>query len=263
MIKYEFKTNFKSLLLWTISVSFLYIVVFIIYPSLMSESNASLMRDMLATMPQEMLKMFNMDILSLEKVSGWFYTEGFVLLVIIGSIYASILGSTILTKEEDEKTIEYLYSKPISKNKIITNKILVCFFNIFVFNLIIMIVNIVGLYFSNDLELVKFMTISFYQILSFFPIFAISLFISTYFKRTKKTLMMGLAFAIVQYFIKIISDLSSKVEFIKYFSVFSLSSFREYITTNTFSYGSIVISCLITILFLGLTYYNYNRKEFA
>ena len=124
MFKREFKINFKSLLLWTVILLAMYILIFAIYPSLINEETKESLNLMMESMPQEMLSAFNMDIVGIESAFGWFKTEGYVFLTLIGGLYAAILGSTILLKEESDKTIEYLNSVPVTRKNIVLNKIL-------------------------------------------------------------------------------------------------------------------------------------------
>ena len=98
MFKREFKINFKSLLLWTVILLAMYILIFAIYPSLINEETKESLNLMMESMPQEMLSAFNMDIVGIESAFGWFKTEGYVFLTLIGGLYAAILGSTILLK---------------------------------------------------------------------------------------------------------------------------------------------------------------------
>jgi hypothetical protein len=69
-----------------------------------------------------MLKAFNMDISSMDSAYGWLKTEGFVFVYLIVGVYASIMGSNILLKEESEKTIEYLNSLPVKRRDILKSK---------------------------------------------------------------------------------------------------------------------------------------------
>ena len=130
MIKRELKVNLKSFLIWIIILMSIFGIVFIMYPSIMNSENIKDMEELIKVFPEEMLKMFNMDITSISSAFGWLKTEGFVLILLITGMYSSILGSNILLKEENDRTIEYLYAKPISRNKIITSKILVGIFYI-------------------------------------------------------------------------------------------------------------------------------------
>ena len=122
MFKRELKINLKSFIIWTSILIGLFLVVFLVYPSIVSSENMKMMDEMMKIFPEEMLKAFNMDISTIDSAFGWLKTEGFVFVLLITGIYSGILGSNILLKEESDKTIEYLNSVPITRKKIVTNK---------------------------------------------------------------------------------------------------------------------------------------------
>jgi ABC-2 type transport system permease protein len=57
-------------------------------------------------------------------------------MLLCGSIFAMLLASGILSKEESDKTIEFLLSKPVTRNNIINQKLLSTTFYILLFNII-------------------------------------------------------------------------------------------------------------------------------
>ena len=73
---------------------------------------------------EELLKAFNMDISSMDTAFGWLKTEGFIFILLLTGIYSAILGSNIVLKEENDKTIEYLNSLPIKRSTILKDKII-------------------------------------------------------------------------------------------------------------------------------------------
>ena len=110
MFKRELKCNFKNFMIWTIIILVLFGVVFAIYPSIASSDNIKSIDELAQIFPPEILSAFNMDIASLSTMFGWLKSEGFVMILLIVGVYAGILGSNILVKEENDKTIEYLNS---------------------------------------------------------------------------------------------------------------------------------------------------------
>ena len=124
MFKREMKINFKSFVIWTSILIGLFLIVFLVYPSIINSENMEMMDEMMKMFPEEMLKAFNMDISSIDTAFGWLKTEGFVFVLLITGIYSGILGSNILLKEESDKTIEYLNSVPVTRKNIVINKIL-------------------------------------------------------------------------------------------------------------------------------------------
>ena len=124
MLKRELKINLKSFIIWTSILIGLFAIVYLVYPSVFNSDNKQMIDNMMEMLPQEMLKAFNMDLSSIETAYGWLKTEGFVFVLLISGIYSGILGSQILLKEENDKTIEYLNSLPITRSNIAFSKIL-------------------------------------------------------------------------------------------------------------------------------------------
>ena len=122
MLKREMKVNFKSFLIWLLVLIGIFLMVFLVYPSIINSDNIKMMDEMMKMFPSQMLKAFNMDISVIDSAFGWLKTEGFIFVLLIIGCYSAILGSNILLKEESDKTIEYLNSLPITRNKIIFNK---------------------------------------------------------------------------------------------------------------------------------------------
>ena len=262
MFKREFKINFKSLLLWTVILLAMYILIFAIYPSLINEETKESLNLMMESMPQEMLSAFNMDIVGIESAFGWFKTEGYVFLTLIGGLYAAILGSTILLKEESDKTIEFLYAKPVSRVQIVTSKILCGIINIFIFTLIITIGNLIGLSQSEDFELKQYLMISIIPILLYYMLFFICLFISTFLKKTKKAMTLGIGIVFLSYFMQIIGSMGESIEWLKNISLFEFASSRYIVLNNHINMTYVWIGIAIIFLCIFGTYYRYEHKEF-
>ena len=145
-----------------------------------------MMNEMMKIFPEEILKAFNMDIVSIDTAFGWLKTEGFVFVLLITGIYSGILGSTILTKEENDKTIEYLNSLPIKRDNILLNKILCGFLYIFLMILILGIFNYICLLLSGDFNQKLYILLSITPVFSSIVIFSICLFLSTFTHKTNK-----------------------------------------------------------------------------
>lgn len=261
MLKRELKINLKSFLIWTTLVVILYLLVFAIYPTIASNENIKMIDQMVEIFPPEVIKAFNMDIASLDTAFGWLKTEGFVFIMLITGAYAAILGSSILLKEENDKTIEYLNSLPVTRNKIITDKILVGLIYILLMIVIIGIANFIGITYNGDFSKKEFLLLSITPIFPSIVIFAFCLFISTFTNKTKKTLGISLGIVFISYMLLMISGISEELEFLKYASVFTLADTRNVIKEVTINPIFIGLTFFITLLFISLSYYKYNKKE--
>ena len=100
MIKRELKSNLKSFIIWTLILIAIFLVVFLVYPFILTDDSVKNLDEMMKVFPPELLKAFNMDVTSINSVYGWLKSEGFMFILIIVGIYSSMLGSNILLKEE-------------------------------------------------------------------------------------------------------------------------------------------------------------------
>ena len=261
MFKREMKINLKSVMIWTSILIGLFLVVFLVYPSIVNSENMEMMDEMMKMFPEEMLKAFNMDISSIDSAFGWLKTEGFVFVLLITGIYSGILGSNILLKEESDKTIEYLNSVPVTRKNIVINKILCGLLYIILMIAIIGIFNFIGLSLSGEFDRKSYILLSITPIFSSIVIFAVCLFLSTFTHKTKKTIGISLGIVFASYFLNIISEIGESTEFLKYISIFTLADIRNVIINESVNPLMIVLTIGITVVFMILTTIRYEKKE--
>ena len=261
MFKRELKINLKSFIIWTSILIGLFLVVFLVYPSIINSANMEMIDEMMKIFPEEMLKAFNMDISAIDSAFGWLKTEGFVFVLLITGVYSGILGSNILLKEESDKTIEYLNSVPVTRKNIVLNKILCGLFYIILMIVIIGIFNFIGLSLSGEFDRKSYILLSITPLFSSIVIFAICLFLSTFTHKTKKTLGISLGIVFVSYFLNVISEIGKSTEFLKYISIFSLADIRNVILNVSINPILVVLAICITVIFMILTMIRYEKKE--
>jgi ABC-2 type transport system permease protein len=261
MIKRELKINFKSFILWTSILIGIFLIVFLVYPYIITDDSMKNLDEMMKVFPEELLKAFNMDLTSINTAYGWLKSEGFMFVLLIIGFYSSNLGYNILLKEEYDKTIEYLSFLPIKRSKILTNKIIVSIIYIIGMTLILGLFNYIALLISGDFNHKEYILLSLTPILISLPLFALNLYISTFIKRPKKSLGLSLGLVFLFYILNVLSELSNKVEFLKYFSVYTLADIRNVIEKIKINQINIIISLMITTLLIIGTYKRYNSKE--
>ena len=254
MIKRELKYNFKSFLIWTIITLVIFLVVFLVYPSITNSDNIKMMDEMMKLFPEEMLKAFNMDIASMD-------TEGYIFVLLITGCYGAILGTNILLKEENDKTIEYLNSLPIKRNNIVISKTIVGLIYIILLITLLGIFNYIGLSLSGDFDKKQYLLLSLTPLFPTILTYFICLFLSTFTHKSKKMLGISLGFVLISYILQTISTIAESVEFLKYFSVFTLADTRNIITETSLNPVMILITIVLSLIFFVLTIYKYNKKE--
>lgn len=261
MFKREMKVNLKSFLIWMIILIGIFLVVFLIYPSIISSDKVKMMDEVMAIFPEEMLKAFNMDISSIDSAFGWLKSEGFVFVLLIIGCYSGILGSNILLKEESDKTIEYLNSLPIKRTNIVLSKVLSGFIYIILMVIILSIFNFIGLSISGNFNEKQYLLLSITPLFSSFVIFSLCMFLSTFTHKTNKMFGVSLGIVFISYILQILCCLSESTEFLKYISIFTLADIRNVIQDIAINPVMVIISVILSVLFVLLTIIRYNKKE--
>ena len=261
MFRRELKVNLKSAIIWLGILASIYVVVILVYPYIIDGENVSMMKDMMALFPQEILKAFNMDIALIDTAFGWVKSEGFVFILLVVSCYSGILGSSIVLKEENDKTIEYLVGLPISRIRIVVSKILVGLIYIVGMVVLLGIINFVALSIAGDFDYVQYILLSITPLFPALVIYFVCMFISTFTHKSKSMLGVSLGITLLSYIIHIISTISTNVEFLKYFSVFTLADIRNVIIDVAINPIHVVVTLVLASIFALATIIRYNHKE--
>ena len=261
MLKREFKINLKSLIVWTSIVALMLIMVFCVYPYMDTEGAITKIDEMMEMFPKEVLEAFNMDAFSLSTVFGWIKTEGYIFIILLGSIYSALLGSSILSNEEKYKTIEFLASKPVKRKDIVTSKIICMVTHIFLFNLLVFLVQLIGLSLSNELEIGLLLKMSISPLLLYYIMAFLTLAISTMLKSSKRTTAVALLISFIPYMFQLVGTISDKVSILRKISFYEFISLRYLVDKGHINYIYLGIGLFIIIVSIFLTYKAYDKKE--
>jgi len=261
MFEREMKVNLKSFIIWLSVLIGIFLIAYLMYPSIINSDNAKMIDEMMKVFPEEVIKALNMDISSLDSAFGWLKSEGFVMALLIIGCYSGILGSNILLKEEDDKTIEYLNSLPIKRNDIIYSKVLAGLIYIISMIFIFGVFNYIGLSLSGTFNKKQYLLLSITPLFSSLVIYFGCMLLSTFTKKSKKMIGITLGIVLISYVLQTLSTLADTSKFLKYFSVFTLADIRNVIINVSINPATILTSIGLSIILLILTIVNYDKKE--
>ena len=261
MFKREMKVNLKGFIIWSVIIIFLYLVVYLVYPSVTGDTSAQKMDDLMKIFPEDMLKAFNMDLASVDTAFGWLKSEGFVFIYLITGVYSSMLGANILLKEESEKTIEYLNSLPMTRTGVVLGKVWTAAIYITSMILCLGIFNFAAMCLSGDFDKKQLILLSITPLFPALVLFTMSLLISTFFHKTRSMLGISIGLAFAAYVLNVISSMSGSVEFLKFFSPFTLADSRNVVMDVKINPLMPVLTILVSAVFVILTVNRYKKKE--
>ena len=260
-IKNEFIRQYKSLILWTAIVCGLSILMLSMYPAF--KDSIGQMESMLSAFPDGFLEVFGLGEggLNISDAYGWYGMEGYLFVTLIGGSYAALLGSTILSREEDDQTIEFLLSKPISRNQILLGKGLVVVINLILMTMVSFITLILTFLIIDE---IRFTTILLLVIGPFLlqVIFAsISFVISIFVTKSRQVMSISLGLVIGLFFLDVIATLTDQFEFLKYFTPYEYVNAVDIINNHAINWIYLIISLGLIILSIFSSWYFYNKKD--
>ena len=261
LVKRELRVNLGNFIIWFLIAAGMFALIFLLYPYIIEGNNGEMIDDMIKIFPESVLKAFNMDIASLDSAFGWLKSEGFVFILLITGCYSAILGSNIILKEENDKTIEYLNSLPISRSEIVIKKFLVGLFYVVMLVLLTAISNYIFLALTSDIKLSEYWLLAISPLFSSIVLYALSILIASFMHKSKKMMGISLGIVFISYFLNMFAGLSEKIEFFKYFSIFTLADTRNIIANNEMSIIYVFIAIILTAIFALAALFVYNKKE--
>jgi len=255
----ELKTNRKSIIFWSIG-----IILFMISGMTKYKATAAngQINNLFAEMPKSLQAIMGSGALDLSQASGYF---GILVLYLflMATIHATMLGANIIAKEERDKTAEFLFVKPLSRNKIISYKLLSAFVNILIFNLVTWAssVIVVGKYskgedVNGDIAIVM---LGMFILQLLFLVIGSAIAASS--KNSKKAASYATGILLLTFILSIAIDLNEKIEGLKYLTPFKYYEAKNIMYGGGFNISFIAISIILIIVLTVITFFSYRNRD--
>ena len=254
---HELKRGKISLIIWSSIIAFLLAVCIFIYPE-MAEQMGEL-EDMFNNMGA-FSDAFGMEALTEGGFLGFFSLECAEMLGIGGALFAAILGIGMLSKEEQDGTAEFLLSHPISRSRVVTEKLLAVVAEILIFNLVQIVVTALSiLAISEEVDVGKLALIFLSFLILHLEVAAISFGISSALRRGG--IGIGLGIALLFYFVSLASGISESLEFLEYLTPFSYTSGSYIIEHTSLEWKYVIIGAVVSVASVACAYRIYTKKD--
>lgn len=255
----ELKSIRRSLIIWCSSIVFLIYVGMVKYDGYSKAGESA--NEMMENLPAAMKAVFGIGDLDLALASGY-YIVFLMYFVLLCGIHAIMQGSVVLSKEERDKTADFLLVKPVKRTQVLTSKIIASLISMVILNATTWITSIliVDVYNNgpsiNDL-IAKLMIGLFITQLVFF---SIGLLIGVLVRTTKKATGISTGFLLSTFILSAAIDMYDKLDFLKYLTPFKYFDGKK-IYLEGFSGFYIVLSVIIVVISVGSSYVIYKNKD--
>lgn len=254
----EIKRNMASFFIWLSINLFMAVYTIFMYPGFKDDISEILN----VKFPPAMQKALGINISSATDILG-FYSIIVPFLLLFGAIYVTILFGSLISKEENDKTAEFLLSKPVSRTGVAFSKFMAGFVYTVLFDAVTWGVSYAILeitkYTPYNKKALLLLAVS--QLFAFLYFAAIGFLCSTFIYRSRTVIPLSVGIVMGMFILQSISELSKKASFFKYITPFEFYKPDRIISEKALDSKYIIITFSVFFVCLIAGFIRYNKKD--
>lgn len=259
LLIHELKRNLKSLLIWTLSVGILCGGCLLLFESL--EESMAEMAAAYSSMGAFSAAL-GMDKMNIGTIEGFYATEIGLMFALGGAMFAAMTGASIVSKEEEGHTSEFLNTLPLGRGYIAGWKYGALAVLVLLFQVICLI--FIGIGFAGAGEwppLREFVLFHGTQILMQLEIGSICFLISAISKRRQIGGALGLA--MLMYMLDLLCRVLPDLENLKYVTPYYFSNAADIFSTGEIPMEMMLISVFVTVGSAAAAVIIYKKRDLS
>lgn len=259
VIRHELKQSRISLIIWSVAIGFLLAVCIFMFPEMKGEMNE--VSEVFSSMGS-FTQAFGMDKVNFGTLLGFYAVECGNILGLGGAFFASLCAISVLSKEEKERTAEFLLTHPVSRVRVVAEKLISVILQILILNAVVYVTAVSSIALIGETVPWQEITLmhTAYLILQLELVgicFGVSAFLC------RGSIGIGLGIAVIMYFLNIIANLTESAEFLKYITPFGYADGAEIVRNVSLEINMIVIGLLFAAIGISAGFIKYCRKDIS
>lgn len=257
LFKHEMRQGKVSLIIWTLAIGLLMVVCIFLFPEMKGEMEG--VSKIFASMGA-FTAAFGMDRIDFGSLKGFYAIECGNVVGLGGAFFAALCGASVLSKEEKEHTAEFLLTHPVSRQRIVTEKLLAVLAQILILNVIVFAISAGSIALIGEMLPWKELALLHFTFLLLQIELAVICFgISAL--AVRSSMAIGLGIAAMMYFLNLVANISDSAAFLRYITPFSYAEGSEIMAGGSLRMDLICLGILYTIIGGAVAYWKYCRKD--
>lgn len=259
VIRHELKQSRISLIIWTAAIGFLLAVCIFMFPEMKGEMNE--VNEVFSSMGS-FTQAFGMDKVNFGTLLGFYAVECGNILGLGGAFFASLCAISVLSKEEKERTAEFLLTHPVSRLRVVAEKLISVILQIVILNVVVYVIAASSIALIGEEVPWQEITLmhTAYLILQL-ELAGICFGVSAFLRRG--SIGTGLGIAVIMYFLNIIANLTESAEFLKYITPFGYADGAEIVRNVSLDMNMIAIGLAFAVVGILAGFIKYCRKDIS
>lgn len=257
IVKHELRQGKTAFAIWAAAIGFLLVVCVFLYPEMKGEMDS--MGDLFASMGS-FSDAFGLDRLNFGTLIGFYAIECGNILGLGGAFFAALIGVAALSKEEKEGTAEFLLMHPVSRVRVICEKLAAVMLQIVALNVMILGLSLLSMaMIGEDIPWKEVLLIHLAYFLLQVELAGICFGISAFLRRG--SIGIGLGLATIMYFLNLIANMTEKARFLKYITPFGYCEGADIIGNGKLDAVLIGIGISAACVCILAAYRHYTKKD--
>lgn len=259
MYLHELKAYRKSLITWTFALVAFVILFFLMFPAISKE--AQTFKKLIEGFPEGLRIALGLSVENIGSILG-FYSYIFLYISLVGAIQAMNLGLSIVSKEVREKTADFLLTKPVTRTKVMTSKLLAAFTSLVITNIVYLVAAtmmatlVKTKEFNTQTFLLLSLTLFFLQLM----FLAMGIIFSVVVPKIKSYLPISLGIVFTFFIIGgLVSTTGDDV--LRYFTPFKYFDFAYIVQNSSYESSYIVVAIGFIASAIIASYFIYSKRD--
>lgn len=259
IVRHELRQGRAALAVWTGSVASLLVLCVLLFPGMKGQMDAA--GKMFAHMGS-FTAAFGMDRLELGTLAGYYAVECGAILGLGGAFFAALLGVSALAKEERDRTAEFLLTHPVSRRRVVTEKLAAVLgqlaaMNGAIFALVLLSVRLIG----EDIPWRALLLLHGAHWLLQTQLACVCFGVSAFLRRGGVGIGIGLAAAL--YFMELIANLTEQARLFKYVTPFAYCEGADILAAGRLDPALVLPGLAWAAAGAAAAYWRYTTKDIA
>jgi len=261
LLKKDLQRNFKAFLGWSFAAIIFIGITVGIYSSMRESMN--MITALYATLPEAIMEALNFGVDQWNTMLGFYATYFVYYVPIMGGIYAYHLGERLLAIEEQNKTAEFLLSRPLSRNTIVASKLIVYSFYIIGFNILVYLMGLIscGLASDWDYSILNYTILHVYGVMFCLFVGYLGFFIAVGMKKARLNMLVGIGIVMGSYVFDMVLRITDQVQFLSYLSPFKYINIDVISPDYQLEVWRILVLFVASVILATLSFLRYRRKD--
>lgn len=259
LFRHELRRCRTAWIVWTAAISCFLAISIFLFPEIASQTDQ--INEMFSQMGS-FTAAFGMDKLNFGTMTGYYTVECGNVLGLGGALFSAMLAAAMLSKEEKERTAEFLLAHPVSRARVVSEKLLAVYAQVVALNAAACVVSVGSIAaVGESVPWKELGLLSLAYLLLQAEIasvcFGVSAFIS------KGGAGLGIGIAVLAYFLNIIGNIADPVKFIKYVTPYGYCDGSEIVSSGGLDAVKILIGAAFAAAGVAAAFIKYRKKDIS